>query len=83
MPIHQQKSVRFSIDLPYAMHKNTKLACVEDGISMHTCCIKALENGYNDRADRRDLEIAAQAEKDIAELGTISMEEWERQNVQG
>jgi hypothetical protein len=64
------------------MHKNIKLACVEDGISMHTCFIKAMENWYNDRADRKDLEIAAQAEKDIAEHGTISMEEWERQNVQ-
>ena len=82
MSLHQQKSVRFSIDLPFVMHKNIKLACVEDGISMHACVIKALENWYNERTDQKDLEIAAQAEKDIAEHGSISIEEWERQNVQ-
>ena len=82
MPIHQQKTTRFSIDLPIAMHKNIKLACVEDGISMHTCVINALENWYNDRSDQKDLEIATQAEKDIEEHGSISLEDWESQHVQ-
>jgi len=82
MSIHQQKAVRTSIDLPFMMHKNIKLACVEDGISMHACVINLLEKWYTDRTDQKDMEIAAQAEKDIAEHGSISLEEWERLNVQ-
>lgn len=44
--------------------------------------ISPTDGGTNDGSDRKDLEISNQAEEDIAEHGTISMEEWERQNVQ-
>ena len=64
------------------MHKNIKIACVEDGISMHTCMIQAIERWYSDREDRIDLEIAKQSKKDFVEHGSISLEEWERRNVQ-
>lgn len=82
MSIHQQKMVRFTVDLPMTMHKNLKVACAEDSITMHACVIKALENWYNERTDRIDMELIAQSEKEITQEGTISLEEWERQDVQ-
>ena len=81
MSIHQQKMVRYSFDMPPAMHRNIKIACAEDGISMNTFVIQALEHWYSARTDRIDQEIIAQSEKEIAEHGTISLEEWEQQNV--
>lgn len=82
MTTYKQKAVRVSVDLPLLMHRNIKLTCVEDGISMHDCVVKALEAWYNDRMDLRDLEIALKQKKDIAEHGSLSLEEWERQHVQ-
>lgn len=78
MSIDQQKMVRFIFNMPPAMNKNIKIACVEDGITMHDYMMQAAEKLYLERTNRIDKEIIAQSKKEIAEDGTISLEEWEQ-----
>ena len=62
MSTQRQKTVRFTLDLPFAMHKNIKLACVEAGVTMRDCCISALEHWYSGRADESAVDQAQKNE---------------------
>ena len=78
MSIHQQKMIRFTLDMPPDMHRHLKIICAEDGISMNMFIMKELERGFKDREDRVDEEAIAQSIRDIASEGTISLAEMDR-----
>jgi predicted transcriptional regulator len=78
MSIHQQKTTRFSFDIPVSMHKNIKLACVEDAISMNACMIKALERWYEERTEKQDEAAYLEGMKDVEEGNIRSLEDVKR-----
>jgi hypothetical protein len=57
--------VRFTFDMPMSMHKNIKIACVEDGVSMNSFMIKAIENLYSERAEKSDESDFLEGMKDV------------------
>jgi predicted transcriptional regulator len=54
MSIHQQKLVRFTLDMSPAMHRHLKIVCAEDAVSMHTFVTRAIEEKFEAREEDRD-----------------------------
>jgi ATP-dependent Clp protease adapter protein ClpS len=55
MSIHQQKSVRFTFDMPLGMHRHLKIICAEDNVSMNAFVTKAIEQEFAAREESTSL----------------------------
>jgi hypothetical protein len=78
MSIHQQKTVRFTFDMPLGVHRHLKIICAEDNVSMNAFVTKAIEQEFAARDERVDEAAVDQAEKDIKKHGTISLAEMDK-----
>jgi hypothetical protein len=78
MSIHQQKTVRFTFDMPLPMHHRLKVICAEDSVPMNAFVARAIEREFEARDERIDEEAVDQAEKDIKEHGTISLADMDK-----
>ena len=78
MPIHQQKSVRFTFDMPLEMHRHLKIICAEDNISMNAFVTRAIVQEFAAREERVDEATIDQAEKDFKNHGTISLADMDK-----
>jgi ATP-dependent Clp protease adapter protein ClpS len=78
MSIHQQKSVRFTFDMPLGMHRHLKIICAEDDVSMNAFVTKAIEQEFAAREERADEAAVDQAEKDLKNYGTISLADMDK-----
>jgi hypothetical protein len=78
MAIHQQQTVRFTLDMPIGMHHHLKVICAKDSVPMGAFVTKAIEQEFKARDDRLDEEAYDAGMKDVAEHGTISLEEMDK-----
>ena len=78
MSIHQQKTVRFTFDMPLGMHHHLKVICAEDSTPMNAFVTTAIEQEFAARDERLDEAAVDQAQKEIAKYGTISMAQMDK-----
>ena len=78
MSIHQQKSVRFTFDMPLGMHRHLKIICAEDNVSMNAFVTRAIEQEFSEREERVDEAAIDQAEKEIKNYGTLSLADMDK-----
>jgi len=78
MSVHQQATVRCTFDLPIEMHRYLKIICAEDREPMNAFVSRALKREFEARDERMDEAAVDQAQKEIAEHGTISFREMKK-----
>lgn len=78
MSIHQEKLIRFTIEMESSLHRKLKMACAESDISMRNFVTKAIEQRFEAIEDALDDISYIKGMKDIAEHGTISLEEMDK-----
>ena len=54
MSIHQEKAVRFTLEMNPSLHRRLKVACAEGGISMHTFVTEAIKQKFEAMEDNLD-----------------------------
>ena len=74
MSIHQQKTIRFTLDMPPDMHRHLKIACAEDGVSMHAFVTEAIEEKFDAREEGRDALAYDKGMKEMTEGKGESLE---------
>ena len=77
--IHQQKTIRFTLDMLPDMHRHLKIGCAEDGISMHAFVTKAIEEKLDAREEGRDALAYDKGMKEVAEGKGESLESVRRE----
>ena len=78
MSIHQQKTIRITIDIQLSMHHHFKAICAEDSISINAFVTRAIEQEFIARDERIDEIALDQAEKNIKAHETISMTDMDK-----
>lgn len=78
MAIHAESQIRLGVQIPSSMHKHLKIICAEDGISMHTFVLNAIENAFVTREKYLDEIAYDQGLEDVAEHKMASLEEMDR-----
>ena len=67
MSVHQQKTVRFTLDMPPDMHRHLKIICAEDMVSMHDFVTQAIKEKFETREEKLDALAYDEGIKEISE----------------
>ena len=78
MSIHQRATARCTFDLPIEMRRHLKIVCAEDNEPMNAFVARAIEREFDAREERLDEAAVDQAQKEIAEHGTIPISEMKK-----
>ena len=76
MSIHQAKTTRISIDVPFDLHIHLKIACAREGIPIQKFVRESIAKGLEELEMRLDVEAFDRGTKEIEEHGTISLEDF-------
>jgi predicted DNA-binding protein len=78
MSIHQEKAVRFTLEMNPSLHRRLKVVCAKRGISMHTFVTEAIEQKFEAMEDKLDDISYVEGLKEISESKTRSWSEVKR-----
>jgi predicted transcriptional regulator len=79
--IHQQKTIRFTLDMLPDLHRHLKIVCAEDGVSMHTFVTEAIEEKFEAREEKADALAYDEGIKEVADGKTHSLEDVQKELV--
>lgn len=70
MATHQEKAVRFTLEMNPALHRQLKVVCAEGGVSMHTFVTEAIKQKFEAMEDSLDEISYTEGMKDVKEGNT-------------
>jgi hypothetical protein len=79
MSIHQQKMIRYTLDMMPELHRHLKIVCAEDGVSLHDFVTLAIEEKFEAREEKLDALAFDEGMKDLASGKTYSLEDVQKE----
>jgi predicted transcriptional regulator len=67
MAIHQQRLIRYTLDMLPDTHYRLKIICAEDRVSMHDFVTQAIEEKFEARDEERDAAAYDAGMKELAD----------------